>query len=114
MKQPSFEHFAAALATGLLSETQIKVLLTLYQMPGSSAHANELAQALNYKSHGAANLRIGEIGRKIGETFGYVPETYFDHGKTRHAWFQVISEWTDNGWTMHSNLKTAIKQSGLL
>lgn len=114
MKQPSLEHFIAAFTTGLLSEVQTSVLLTLYQMPSNSAHADELAQALNYKSHGAANLRIGEIGRKIGETFGYVPETYFDHGKTRYAWFQVISKWTDKGWTMHPNLKAAIKQLGLL
>lgn len=111
MRAPTLKDYQEAITSGL-SAHQIETLQILYYLPGSSATAKELANALNYVGFQAASRQIGTIGRAISDYTGIVPPTYIRSGKEQPAYYLLIGEYTEAGWVMWDELQEALMNTG--
>lgn len=55
-------------------EAQRKMLRALYEAPGHSLTATEIAAAAGYTRHMTANEKFGKLARLLAEDLGYEPE----------------------------------------
>jgi 5-methylcytosine-specific restriction enzyme A len=102
-------------ALNILTEFQLNVLKILYSCPNSSATAKELAELLNFKSFHAANLNIGEIGKKIVSFLNIQIDNYYNGKEERPAYFKVIGDYSEEyGWEMNTNLQNALEELSIV
>lgn len=100
-----------------LSQQQIEVLQTIYDLPNSSATAKELAEIINPASPSpiVASRQVGKIGKAICDHTGFNPPTYFDGRAEKPAYFLMVGEYLeDTGWNMWEELQIALENLGLV
>jgi 5-methylcytosine-specific restriction enzyme A len=94
-----------------LSSRQIETLQILYSFPNSQATAVELTKVLSPSSSepivGAG--AIGRIGKALSAYLNFIPESYYDRGQERPAYFSLVGPYTDNGYEMVRNLQNALE-----
>ena len=114
----SVQQYSDAISANALIPRQLKALQVLYSLPNSSATAKHLAGLIHPSKSTAiiASGRIGKIGKAFSKHSGQIPDTYFDNGKERLAYFTIVSEIYDRqiGWTMQPNLKKALEKLKLV
>ncbi|MDP5130549.1 MAG: EVE domain-containing protein [Paraglaciecola sp.] len=96
-------------AEGVLGQNGLKVLTTLFLMPGSKATSKQLSKALGYGNGTPANALIGKLSKRIGIYFGIEKADIKNQFK---GWWQLIAsgERVSEGfvWTLRENLIAAL------
>jgi 5-methylcytosine-specific restriction protein A len=95
-----------------LGESQKQVLIKMY-INGPFDNSILISKVLGYTNVGSANLRIGTIGKKIGNYLNVRPNRTYPHsGRERDAYFTIIHDFENGQWDMQMNLKKAIEIEG--
>ena len=115
VRVPSVRDFESVLRSKTLTVPQLRALQALYNFPGHSATAPQLADVLGYKGFGGANSVMGGAGRRIAEKLGVNPPWA---NNQRQNWFSIVAnaKGTDIGclWIMHPALINALEKSNLV
>ena len=117
MTVPTIEQYKEAIQEVLLPR-QITALQILYYFPDATATAKDLAMKIHPSNPApiTAAGSIGRLGKRIADYLRITPRNYFQGAKERPAYYTLVSEkYQKNvGWTMHSNLKTALEELKLV
>ncbi|CAN5116550.1 hypothetical protein BH09BAC3_BH09BAC3_38270 [soil metagenome] len=91
-----------------LTQRQLKLLISIYNMPGSMITSKELK--IKYRQ---SATEIGNIGKKLGVYCRVDDFGSYANGKRKGfsvAYFRMVGEYHENyGWLMNHNLRMAIK-----
>ena len=97
----------------LLSPTYIRMLQFHYAQPEKTVTAAAMAEAMGFKSYGAANLHYGKLARLVGNRIGWHPGKEEDDKIKLNVFATFRQSRGHWHWIMRKELAQAIKRLGL-
>ena len=101
------DDYVAALAAIELHQRDRELLVTNYHAPDHTITATEMARALAFGSHGAANLHFGSLAKRVGDQVRI-------HPKHAALWVLITMSWPDGecAWTLRPQVAAALELLG--
>ena len=113
MKKYTTEDYIAALRSLSMAPHHLKMLQAHYAAIERTLTALQMAKAMGYHNHHAANLHYGKLGRLVGDALGWNPSR--DEAQGADAVY-ILAEFKKPGknwlWIMRPELSTAMENLG--
>src|SRR3990172_2675103 len=105
------EDYITALRNLNISPHHIKMIQAHYYAPDRTMTASQMAKAMGYHNHNAANLHYGKFGRLVGNAFGWDPTAEESQGADA---VYILAELKKPGrywlWIMRPEVAQAIEK----